>query len=272
MPAALRLRRVPFDFSPYDAVLLDLDGTLYHEEHVLPGAAELVRRIQAEGRPYACLTNSTSNANRLRARLVRMGIDMPAANIYTAAQAAADYVLASFPGELPRVFNLATEGLHEILDGRVRWVDDARQPCDVVISGAPANVFATNDRQGIALYLLRAGARLVGICADRIYPSPRGIEFGAGPLTEMLAYAANVKPTYAGKPEAIFFQELCGKLGVRPERCVLVGDNLESDIAGAKRMGMASVLALSGVTRAKDVPGIPERLRPDFVIRGVDAL
>jgi HAD superfamily hydrolase (TIGR01450 family) len=263
---------VPFDFSPFDAVLLDLDGTLYHEEHVLPGAAELVRRIQAEGRPYACLTNSTSNAARLRARLVRMGIDMPAGNIYTAAQAAADHVLASFPGGPPRVFNLATEGLHEILDGRVRWVSEIGQACDAVIAGAPANVFATNDRQRTALYLLRAGARLVGVCADRIYPSPRGIEFGAGPLTEMLGYAANVRPTYAGKPEAIFFEELCAKLGVSPGRCVLVGDNVESDIAGAKRMGMTSVLVLSGVTRAEDVPHIPERLRPDYVVVGVDAL
>jgi HAD superfamily hydrolase (TIGR01450 family) len=257
---------VPFDFSPYAAVLLDLDGTLYHEDHVLLGAPELVRRVQALGRPYACLTNSTSNAARLRARLARMGIDMPEANIYTAAQAAADYVLASFPGDLPRVFSLATEGLHEILDGRVRWVSVIGQPCDAVISGAPANVFATADRQQIALYLLRAGARLVGICADRIYPSPRGIEFGAGALTEMLAYAANVKPIYAGKPEAIFFRELCHKLGVEPHRCVLVGDNLESDIAGAKRMGMASVLTLTGVTRPADVPSISERLRPDHVI------
>jgi 4-nitrophenyl phosphatase len=158
--------------------------------------------------------------------------------------------------------------LHEILDGRVRWVHEMGEACDAVIAGAPANVFATNDRQRIALYLLRAGARLVGVCADRIYPSPRGIEFGAGPLTEMLGYAANVRPTYAGKPEAIFFEELCAKMGVAPGRCVLVGDNLESDIAGAKRMGMASVLVLSGVTRAQDVPRIPDRLRPDFVISG----
>ena len=262
----------PFDFSRFAAVLLDLDGTLYHEEHVLPGAVALVRRIQAEGRPYACLTNSTTSAPRLRARLARMGIDMPAANIYTAAQAAADYVLATFPGAPPRVFNLATEGLHEILDGRVRWVNEVGQACDAVIAGAPANVFATDDRQRAALYLLRGGARLVGVCADRVYPSPRGLEFGTGAMTQMLAYAANVEPVYAGKPEAIFFEELCRRLGVEPARCVLVGDNLESDIAGAKRMGMASVLTLTGVTRAEDVPGIPERLRPDHVIGGLGEL
>jgi 4-nitrophenyl phosphatase len=254
------------DFSRYDAVLLDLDGTLYHEEHVLPGAAALVRRLQDEGRKYACLTNSTTSPQRLRARLARMGIEMPAENIYTAAAAAADYVLKHFGDAPPRVFNLATEGLHEMLDGRVSWVQEVGQPCDAVIAGAPANVFATDDRQRIALYLLRAGARLVGVCADRVYPSPRGLEFGSGAMTTMLAYAANVTPVYTGKPEAVFFRELCGRLGVAPDRCVLIGDNLESDIAGAKRLGMATVLTLTGVAHAADLAGIADELRPDQVV------
>jgi 4-nitrophenyl phosphatase len=259
---------VSFDFSPFDAVLLDLDGTLYYEEHVLPGAAELVRRIQREGRNYACLTNSTSSPQRLHARLSRMGIEMPPANIYTAAAAAADYVLehCHAPDAPPRIFNLATEGLHDMLDGRVTWVVSEQEPCDAVIAGAPANVFATPDRQRTALYLLRAGAKLVGICADRVYPSPRGLELGSGALTHMMAYAANASPVFTGKPERIFFEELCRRLGVPPQRCVLVGDNLESDIAGAKHVGMATVLTLTGVTRPGDVPRIPPALAPNLIV------
>ena len=265
---------MPFDFSPYDAVLLDLDCTLYHEEHVLPGAADLVRRIQREGRKYACLTNSTTSPQRLRDRLSRMGIDMPADNIYTAAAAAADYVIehCRAPGRPPNVFNLATEGLEEMLDGRVTWVNSPDQPCDAVISGAPANVFATPDRQRLALYLLRSGAKLIGVCADRVYPSPRGLELGSGALTHMVAYAANVAATFTGKPERIFFEELCRRLGARPQHCILVGDNLESDIAGAKQFGMATILTLTGVTRAEDVPNIPPQLKPDRVVEDLTRL
>jgi 4-nitrophenyl phosphatase len=265
---------VPFDFSPYDAVLLDLDGTLYHEEHVLPGAADLVRRIQREERKYACLTNSTTSPQRLRERLSRMGIDMPAGNIYTAAAAAADYVIEHCrpPAGPPRVFNLATEGLEEMLEGRVAWITSPDQPCDAVIAGAPANVFATPDRQCIALYLLRAGAKLIGVCADRVYPSPRGLELGSGALTHMMAYAAGVTPVFTGKPERIFFEELCRRLGVRPQRCVLVGDNIESDIAGARQFGMATILTLTGVTRADDVPNIPAQLKPDLVVEDLTRL
>jgi len=183
--------RVIADFAAYAAVLLDLDGTLYHEDHVLPGAVALVERLRREGRTLACLTNSTTSPARLGARLAGMGIDVPESGIYTAAAAAADYVAHHY-GPRPRVFNLATEGLEEMLDGRCTWVSGAGEACDAVIVGAPANVYATAERQRAALYLLRAGATLVGVCADRVYPSPRGLEFGSGALVEMLAYAANV--------------------------------------------------------------------------------
>src|SRR3954463_2476436 len=86
----------PLDLSQYQAVLLDLDGTVYHEDHALPGAVELIRRLQQERRTYACLTNSTSSPSRLTLRLKRMGVDVDPAHIYPAASAACDYVLQRF--------------------------------------------------------------------------------------------------------------------------------------------------------------------------------
>ena len=254
------------DLDQYDAVLLDLDGTVYHEDHALPGAVELIRRLQREGRAYACLTNSTSSPERLATRLQGMGVEVDPAHIYTAAAAACDYVLDEFPPR-PRVFNLSTEGVHDMLDGKVEWVQGEGVRCDAVICGVPLNVFATQERQRIAMLLLRTGARLVAICADRVYPSPRGLEFGVGAFSAMFAYAANVRPVYCGKPEPLFFHELCRRLAVEPARCVLIGDNLESDIAGGKGVGMATVLKLGGVSSREDAEKLPAALRPDAVIR-----
>lgn len=288
----------PLDLSQYQAVLLDLDGTVYHEEHALPGAVELIRRLQRDGRPYACLTNSTSSPTHLTARLKRMGVDVDPAHIYTAAAAACDYVLQRFgdpgaaavigPADLsspvppiapsprlpkPRVLNISTEGVEQMLDGKVQWVGTAADdPCDAVICGVPLNVHATEDRLRAALVQLRRGAELVGICADRVYPSPRGLEFGVGAFSAMFAYAANVKPVFCGKPEPLFFNELCRRLGVRPERCVLVGDNLESDIAGAKGVGMRTILTLTGVCGRADAEAAPPGLRPDAVVESLAAL
>jgi 4-nitrophenyl phosphatase len=261
---------VKIDFGAFEAILLDLDGTIYHEEHALPGAVELIHRLQREGRKYACLTNSTSSPHRLAERLQRMGVEVDPDHIYTAAAAAADYVLGTWPNP-PRVFNLATEGIHEMLDGKVIWVNSQSQPCDAVIVGVPLSVHASNDdRRRTAMLLARSGAALIGICADRVYPSPRGMEFGVGALTAMLAYAANVSPVFCGKPEKLFFHELCRRVGADPRQCLLIGDNLESDIAGATAVGMQTALVLTGVSTSQDAAKLPEPMRPQWVISGLD--
>ncbi len=258
---------MPLDLSPYAAVLLDLDGTVYHEEHALPGAIELIRRLQRDQKRFACLSNSTSSPARISARLMRMGVTLSLESIYTAGTAAADYVTDRWPR--PRAYNLATEGLHDLLDPHVQWVSAADEACDVVIVGTPTSLYATEDRQRTALDLLRRqrGAVLLGMCADRVYPSPRGIEFGTGALTQMLAYAADATPVFTGKPEAVFFHELCHRLNVKPADCILIGDNLESDIAGARGVGMTTWLTLTGVARLEDVQHLPEDKRPHGIVR-----
>lgn len=264
------------DFSPYHSVLLDLDGTLCHEDHALPGAVEVVTRLQNEQKPFAILTNSTDSPLRVMQRLERMGLDVEPDVIYTAAAAACDYVLQTYgtnpEGRKPRVFNLATESVYDMLEGLVEWVVDPTQQCDAIICGAPANAHATDERRRTALMLARHGAAIVGCCADRVYPSPRGIEFGSGALSWMLSYAANVPPTFCGKPEKIFFQELCQRIQTNPAMCLLVGDNLEADIFGAKGVGMRTILSLSGVTRIADTEQLSDDMRPDLIIQDLREL
>jgi 4-nitrophenyl phosphatase len=88
----------------------------------------------------------------------------------------------------------------------------------------------------------------------------------------MLSYAADVKPIYTGKPEPIFFQELCRRLRVQPERCVLIGDNLESDISGARRLDMTAWLTLSGITRREDLATLDPAQQPHGVIEDLREL
>lgn len=255
----------------YDAVLLDLDGTIYHEEYSLPGAPDLVRMLQSRGIKFACLSNSTTSPLRVMNRLLRMGMDMDPSNIYTAAAAAADYVLRQFPGR-PRVFNVASEGVQEMLEGLVDWVTTGGEPCHAIVIGNPTNVYATEERLRIALQLARKNAQVIGVSADRVYPSARGIEFGCGALTEMICYAAMVTPVYCGKPQRIFFENLCRRLAVSPERCVLIGDNVEADIVGAKALGMKTILTLTGVTRRKDLRDLHPQMQPDAVIEELTEL
>jgi HAD superfamily hydrolase (TIGR01450 family) len=266
---------VSIDLSPYHAILLDLDGTIYNEDHPLPGAAELIRRFHEQRTNYACLSNSTSSPMRVLMRLTNMGMEVDLDRVYTAAAAAADYVVQRFTregGPRPRIYNLATEGVQDMLDGLVDWVESETDPCDAIVIGAPSNSHATPDRQRVALSLLRRGATAVAICSDRIYPSERGLEFGSGALTWQLAYAAAVEPVFCGKPQEIFFTELCRRLDVQPEWCLLIGDNLESDVLGAKAVGMRTILTLTGVTRRRDLTNLPPESQPDLVIEDLTEL
>lgn len=255
----------------YHAVLLDLDGTIYHEEYSLPGATDLVRQLQARAAKFACLSNSTTSPLRVMHRLMRMGVEIDPSHIYTAAAAAADYVLREHPGR-PRIFNVASEGIQEMLEGLVDWVGSGGEPCNAIMLGNPANVYATEERLRMALQLARKGAQVIGISADRVYPSARGIEFGCGAMTQMVAYAAGVEPIYCGKPERLFFESLCRRLDVRPENCVLIGDNVEADIVGAKALGMRTILTLTGVTRRKDLRDLMPHMQPDAVIEELTEL
>jgi HAD superfamily hydrolase (TIGR01450 family) len=266
---------VPIDLSPYHAVLLDLDGTVYHERIVLPGATELIRRLQDQKRNFACLSNSTSSPLQVAMNLGEMGMEIDLDRIYTAAAAAADYVMARFKhpdNTRPRIFNLATDGVQDMLDGLVDWVQTDAEPCDAVVIGAPANSHATPERQRVALRLLRKGAVAVGVCSDRVYPSDRGLEFGSGALSWMLGYAAAVEPVFCGKPQEHFFSELCRRLGVEPDWCVLIGDNLESDVFGAKAVGMRTILTLTGVARRGDLLNLPSEWQPDLVVEDLTEL
>ncbi|MGD0464222.1 MAG: HAD hydrolase-like protein [Tepidisphaeraceae bacterium] len=268
-------RFVPIDLSAYQAVLLDLDGTVYHEDQPLPGAIQLIRRLHEQGRNYACLSNSTSSPLRVATRLGKMGVDVDLDRVYTAAAAAADYVLNHFHHEdntRPRIYNLATGGVGDMLEGLVDWVQTEAEPCDAVIIGAPTNSQATPQRQRVALHLVLKGAAAVGICSDRVYPSERGLEFGSGALSWLLCFAAAVEPIFCGKPQKIFFEELCRRLNVEPNGCLLIGDNLESDIIGAKAVGMRTILTLTGVASRGDLAKLPADWQPDLVIEDLTEL
>ncbi len=265
---------MPVNFEDYDAILLDLDGTLVRQDTPMPGAAELLAYLREAQPRFAVITNSTMGPHRLSLRLKASGLGVPAQRIWSAAQAACDYVVAKVKGthkRPPRVFNLGTADIDEMLAGRAEMVDGVG-PCDAVIAGTPTNLRAGNERQRIALELLRNGAELVGVCADRIYPSQRGLEFGCGAFCSMLSYAAGVRATYCGKPERRFFLELCRRLKVAPQRCLLIGDNLEADILGGKAMGMRTMLVLGGVTRAGEVERLAAPMRPDAVANSLLAL
>lgn len=254
------------ELSSFAAVLLDLDGTIWHEEVALPGAIELIAALQARRQPFAFISNSGLSPSKLLARLARLGVmNVGVDQIYSAASAACDYVRHHYPPRT-RVFSVAGSACDELLGDYVTFVStDGQAPVEVVMSASLVNPNATIERFQIALRHLLGGATLVALCNDRTYPTPRGEEVGAGGVAAMLSFAANVRPVLCGKPQRLFFEELCKHLSAAPERCVLIGDNLESDVAGARPLGIKTILPLTGVTTRRHLE-VELAHRPDWVV------
>jgi 4-nitrophenyl phosphatase len=113
------------------------------------------------------------------------------------------------------------------------------------------------DKLATATLNIRAGARFIGTNPDKTLPSEHGLTHGNGAILAALTTATGVEPVIIGKPEPTMYQIAAERLGLPAERVVAVGDRLDTDILGAVRAGMRSVLVLTGVSTEADVAASP---------------
>jgi HAD superfamily hydrolase (TIGR01458 family) len=222
-------------------IVLDLDGVLLAAGAPIPGAAAAVRSLQAAGHRCAVLTNMTSTPPAaISERLVQAGFDLPAERIVTAAVATAEELRKSSAGA--RVLLVAEQGSERQFTG-VRLV--ATAPADLVVVGGPDETWTLSLLDG-ALRALQGGARLVAMQGNAWWLSADGPRLDSGAYVRALAYAAGVRPRVIGKPAPAIFRAACRALDLRPAACVMVGDDLRSDVLAAQRAGLRGVLVRTG--------------------------
>jgi phosphoglycolate/pyridoxal phosphate phosphatase family enzyme len=252
---------------PHSGWLFDLDGTVYLGEALVPGAAETIAALRADGRRVAFLSNKPLYTRADYAeKLTRLGIPARADDVVNSSIVLARHLGrldAGAPvfviGEPPLIEELRVHGFEVRRDPRVRWVVIA---FDRTFDYAKLN---------IALQAVRAGARLIATNPDRTCPTADGeIPDCAGMIAAVEAVTGHTVEVIVGKPSPIILDAALETLGVGAGDCVIVGDRLETDIVMGKQRGVATVLVLSGITRAGD-PRIPE-LNPDLVVSSIGAL
>jgi HAD superfamily hydrolase (TIGR01458 family) len=222
-------------------VVLDLDGVLLAAGEPIAGAADAVRALQSAGHPCALLTNMTSaRPSELSVRLADGGIDLPAERIITATVATAEVLRRSFAGA--RVLLLAERGTERELDG-VRIVTEP--PADLVVVSGPDESWTLSSLD-VALRALQGGARLIAMQGNLWWLSADGPRLDTGAYVQALSRASGVRARVIGKPAAPIFRTACRALSLPPARCVMVGDDLRSDVLAAQRVGMRGVLVRTG--------------------------
>lgn len=248
----------------YDVVLLDLDGVLFRGGRPIAGAGATVDRLRALGKGIAFVTNNASRTpEQVVAQLASVGVDARAEEIETSARTAAA-VLAR--RGVRRVFAIGQDGiLGALADAGIASVALDGRP-EVVLVGLDRGItYAKLRDAGLAV---QRGAALVATNGDATFPAEDGLWPGAGALLAAVVATTGATAEVLGKPSpAIFRTALARAGGGRP---LVVGDRLDTDIAGAIALGSDSLLVLTGVHGRENVgDGDP---RPTFVAADVRAL
>ncbi len=221
-------------------LLIDLDGTLYVEGTPIPNAREALSRLEAAGVPYRYVTNTTRRPRReVVSRLRELGF--PAReNLVFAPASAANALL-----EGGRCHALVTEALFEDL---ADVVVDGPGPPEYVLVGDLGDGF-DYARLNTAFRHLIDGAGLVALQRNRFWQEADGPSLDAGPFVAALEYASGKIATVVGKPEPAFFDAALRDLGLEAKDVAVVGDDAESDVAGARRAGLLGVQVKTGKYR-----------------------
>jgi HAD superfamily hydrolase (TIGR01450 family) len=254
----------------YDVALIDLDGVVNVGDEAAPFALDALAHAEQFGLRIACLTNNASRSPAdVAARLRGLGLEVSDADVVTSSQAAAR-VLADrlAPGAAVLVAGaqalrdeVTAVGLHVVTDA-----DDG--PAAVVMGYDPTLDYA---RLAEACVAIRQGALFVASNLDATLPTPRGPLPGMGSLAALVITATGVQPVVAGKPERPLFDESVERTGAKQP--IVVGDRLDTDIAGARGAGIAAMLVLTGVTDLLALTRAAEDQRPDLVaadLRGLN--
>ncbi len=253
---------------PHRGWLFDLDGTIYRGEALIPGVSETVAALRADGRRVAFLSNKPLQTRAdYAAKLTRLGVPAAPYDVINSSLVLARHLAALDPaapvfviGEPPLIAELRAHGLEVRRDHRVRWV---------VIAFDRTFDYAKLDTALQAVR--RSGARLIATNPDRTCPTEDGeIPDCAGMTAAVEAVTGAKVEVVVGKPSPIILEVALATLGVPARDAVIVGDRIETDIVMGKRLGLGTVLVLSGITVAGD-PRIAE-LSPDLVIGSVREL
>ena len=242
--------------------ICDMDGVIYHGNHLLPGVKEFVEWLYREKKEFLFLTNASNRSPReLAQKLKRLGLDIGEEHFYTSALATAKFLQTQAPG--CSAYVIGDHGLYNALYDAGITNNDVDP--DYVVIGE------TNDysyeHMMKALNLVAKGARLIGTNPDMTGPVENGIAPACKALVLPIEATTGKSAYFIGKPNPLMMRTGLQLLGVHSSEAAMVGDRMDTDIIAGIETGLDTVLVLSGVSDRETINQFP--YRPRIVLNGV---
>lgn len=247
----------------FDLILADLDGVIYKGADAIPFAVESINTAAANGTRVGYITNNASRTDASVAEhLSSLGLTVAPADVVTSPQAAVR-LLAELVDPGSTILVVGGDGLTvEVERAGFVVTRSALESPAAVIQGFAPEVGWTHLAE--AAFALHTGIPWVATNTDWTIPVARGTAPGNGTLVSAVHTAVGRLPAVAGKPEVAMFDLAVERFGA--ERVLVIGDRLDTDILGANRAGMTSLLVLTGIDQAKQVLAAEGEQRPGFIV------
>ena len=244
-------------FNNIRALIIDMDGVLWHGDQPIPGLVDFFKTLRDQQIRFILATNNASlTQEQYVIKLAKMGVTVTTNEILTSGIATALYLSEHENPASTRVFVIGEDGAKQPLIDRGFTLTDLYEVnngkgADIVVCGKDQTL--TWDKLATATLNIRAGAKFVGTNADTTLPTEQGITHGNGAILAALQVATGVTPTIIGKPEPIIYQQAMTLLATDTSETIAIGDRLETDILGAIRTGIRSIMVLTGVSTENDL-------------------
>ena len=242
-------------------ILLDIDGVLHISMRPIPGAVQTLAWLTQHGYRTCFVTNTTTFArSTLAQRLQEIGLPIPEEHLVTAPVATANYIRQHYPAK--RCW-LLTKGDTTADFAGIELVES---DADVVVIGG-AEELLSYENMNRAFRMLMNGAQLLAMHTNVYWRTSQGLQLDSGPFVRALELATGKQATILGKPNRAFFEQALLTISLTASEAVMVGDDIENDIAGAQRAGLHTVLVCTGKHKA-DSP-LLEKVHPDVIFASI---
>ncbi len=256
----------------FDTFVFDMDGVVYRGSRALPHAVEVLNLLQESGRQVLFLTNNSGATREQYAeRLRAMGVESHPKQFITSAWATALYLQRALNPDA-KLFVVGESGLRdELLHAGFEIVEQVEPETPTAVVVGIDRTF-TYERLAQAQHAILSGARFIATNADGSYPAEDRLLPGAGAIVAAIAAASGKKPTVIGKPNPQILQPFIERGVIQPERTLLIGDRLDTDIALANALHIPCALVLTGVATRADVAAAPLEQLPQWVLNHLGEL